>query len=244
MNLQNTTALVTGGAKRVGLSISLALARAGADVIIHYHNSESDARDAVKQIEALGRRAYLVRADLGDHEQIADMLTMIERECPPVNVLVNSASVFYPTPLPETSVLQWNENLDVNLRAPFLLAQSLGHKMVQRGRGKIVNITDCSIRRPYTNYAPYLVSKAGLMALTEVLALELAPQVQVNAVAPGTVLLPHNEAPGQREQSIRRAPLKKIGSPDDVAAMVLHLIENGDFMTGGYYAVDGGAGAR
>jgi NAD(P)-dependent dehydrogenase (short-subunit alcohol dehydrogenase family) len=244
MNLQNTTALVTGGANRVGLSISLALARAGADVIVHYHNSEAEARAAGAQIEALGRRAFLVRADVADAEQVQDMLTMIERECPPVDVLVNSASVFYATPLESATTEQWDENLNVNLRAPFLLAQSLGLKMVERGRGKIVNITDCSIRRPYLNYAPYLVSKTGLVALTEVLALELAPHVQVNAVAPGTVLLPESEVPGQREQSIRRAPLKRIGNPADVASMVVYLVEHGDFMTGGYYPVDGGAGSR
>jgi pteridine reductase len=244
MDLKNSTALVTGAAKRVGLAIAVALARAGANLIIHYHHSEADAHAAGEQIEALGRRVYLIRADLSDREQIADMLRFLELECPPVDILVNSASVYYSTPLSTTTLEQWNENIDVNLRAPFLLSQALGKKMVEHGRGKIINISDCAVRRPYRDFLAYIVSKAGLVSLTEMLALELAPQVQVNTVAPGTVLLPQSATAEELEQSIRRAPLKRLGSPEDVAAAVLYLIESGDFMTGGYYPVDGGAGIR
>lgn len=244
MDLQNTTALVTGGSQRVGLAIALALARAGCDIIVHYHRSRGEAIGAKAQIEALGKKAWLAQADLGEPDQIKKLIEEIGHGCPPVDILVNSASVYYQTPLEQTTVEQWDENLNVNLRAAFLLAQSLGQKMAERGRGKIINITDCAIRRPYRGFAPYLVSKAGLMALTEALALELAPGVQVNAVAPGTVLLPQNVTQAQHEQSIRRTPLMRIGAPEDVAATVLHLVQNGDFMTGGYYAVDGGAGTR
>ncbi|MGI8907296.1 MAG: SDR family NAD(P)-dependent oxidoreductase [Candidatus Sumerlaeaceae bacterium] len=244
MEMVNTTALVTGAAKRVGLSIALALARAGSNVILHYHRSHDEAVAAHKQIESLGRRAWLVEANLSDPQDIDRMLAAIAAGCPPVDILVNSASVYYRTPLGEATVAQWDDNVNVNLRAPFLLGKSLGRQMVLRGSGKIVNITDCAIRRPYRDFTPYIVSKAGLMALTESLALELAPHVQVNAVAPGTVLLPDNAPQEQYVQSLQRAPLKKIGSPGDVAAMVVYLVEHGDFMTGGYYSVDGGAGMR
>lgn len=244
MQLQNTTALVTGGAKRVGLSISLALARAGCDVVVHYHNSREEAESAAKQIEAFGRRAFLVQADLSHAAEINRLLTNVENVCPPIEILINSAAVYYSTPLAETTADQWDHTLNTNLRAPFLFARELGLKMAQRGRGKVINITDCAVRRPYRGFAPYLVSKAALVALTEVLALELAPYVQVNCIAPGTVLLPQDVTAEQQEQCIRRAPLKKIGSPEDVAQLALHLIECGDFMTGGYYPVDGGAGMR
>jgi pteridine reductase len=243
MELKNNWCLVTGGSKRVGLAISRALAEAGANLILHYRSSREQAESAAAELSSLGAEVRLVQADLGDAESVQRMLAELDGG-PTVDVLVNSASVYYPTPLAEVTLQQWNDNLHVNLQGPFLLSQHLGLKMVQRGRGRIVNIVDCNLRRPYRGFLPYLVSKAGLMSLTECLALELAPQVQVNAVAPGTVLLPPDATEEQRETSIRRSPLKRIGDPEDVARMVLHLVLHGDFMTGGYYAVDGGSGIR
>lgn len=243
MEMTDKWCLVTGGGKRVGLAISLALARAGANLLLHYRNSREEAEAAARQIEALGRKAQLIQADLAETASIEGMLRELTKG-PPVDVLVNSASVFYPAALTDTTLAQWEDNMNVNLRAPFLLSRELGLQMVARGAGKIISITDCSVRRPYRGYLPYLVSKAGLTALTECLALELAPAVQVNAVAPGTVLLPADAPEEQREQSIRRSPLKRLGTPEDVASMVLHLVQYGDFLTGGTYPVDGGSGIR
>lgn len=241
MELQGRTALVTGGARRVGREIARTLAREGCDLILHFRASRGEAEDAAREIRSLGRRCELVQADLADAGSVEAMLREIERCCPPVDVLVNSASVFYRAPLDEVTVDQWDDNLNVNLRAPFLLARSLGLAMKSRGAGKIINIADTAVRRPYKGYVPYLVSKAGLVALTEALALELAPEVQVNAVSPGTVLLPENAPAALEAGIVRRTPLGRIGTPQDVAWMVLHLVKHGDFMTGGNYLVDGGS---
>lgn len=241
MELSGRVALVTGAAKRVGREIALELARGGADVVVHYARSGDEAESVAEEIRAMGRQAWAAQADLADARALATMLDHLPAE---VDVLVNSASVFYPTPLETSRLDEWDHNIQVNLRAPFLLSQRLGLQMRGRGAGKIINIVDCSIRRPYREHLPYLVSKSALMAMTELLALELAPQVQVNAVAPGTVLLPPDASKEYEAQAIRRAPLKKLGSPCDVARMVRYLVEHGDWMTGGYYPVDGGAGMR
>jgi pteridine reductase len=170
------------------------------------------------------------------------MLEHLSAECPPVDILVNSASVFPRTPLADVTVEQWDEVHAVNLRAPFLLGRELGMAMAQRGWGKIINISDCAVNRPYKNYLPYLVSKAGLVSLTRVLALELAPHVQVNTIAPGTVLMPEGADGGLESLILAKTPLKRIGTPEDVAKLVRFLVEDGDFATGGFFAMDGGAG--
>jgi pteridine reductase len=241
MKLQGAVALVTGGARRVGREICLELARGGADVVVHYHRSAADAESLRRELEAAGRRCWLLCADLADIAAVEALLRQIG-ELAHVDIVINSASVFWRTPLEEVSVDQFDATVDVNLRAPFFIARELGLKMRAHGFGKIINIADAAIRRPYRNYAPYLISKAGIAALTETLALELAPEVQVNTVAPGTVLMPEDASAGMRDAIVRRTPLKRIGSPGDVAAIVRHLVENGDFTTGGFFAVDGGAG--
>lgn len=233
--------MVTGAAKRVGRAIALQLARAGANIFLHYHLSHSEAEQTAADIRSAGVKCLLFQADLADSDSIDAMLHAVHL-AGDVDVLVNSASVFYKTRINEITAQQWANNLDVNLRAPFLLSQKLGMQMKLRGSGKIINIVDCAIRRPYKNYLPYLVSKGGLVTLTEVLALELAPEVQVNCVAPGTVLLPENASDKMKEAVLRKSPLGRTGSPEDVAAMVLHLVKHGDFQTGGYHSVDGGAG--
>jgi pteridine reductase len=241
MNPTGKTALITGAAKRVGRAIALHLAHAGANIFLHYHNSESEAQATAAEIRATGVQCHLFQANLACEASIQQMLTALQHTGP-VDILVNSASVFYKTKLAEITQEHWSNNIDVNLRAPFLLSQALGAQMKARGAGKIINIVDCAVRRPYKNYLPYLVSKGGLLTLTEVLALELAPEVQVNCVAPGTVLLPENASDKMKEAALKKSIVGHTGSPEDVAAMVLHLVKHGDFQTGGYYPVDGGAG--
>lgn len=242
MNGEPKTALVTGGAKRVGAAIARALAHAGYDLIIHYNASQAEAEKTAADVRALGRKASLIQADFGSTEQVVRMLDTLDAEYPPVQVLVNAASVYYKTQLTSLKPHQWDQNLDVNLRAPFLLAQRLGLDMKRRGAGKIINISDSATRRPYRGFLPYLVSKSALNALTQVLALELAPEVQVNAIAPGTVLLPENASDALKAGIIRRTPLGIIGLPEDIAELVLFLVQKGTFITGGVYPVDGGSG--
>jgi pteridine reductase len=244
MDTLGSCALVTGASKRVGKAIALALTDAGCDIVIHFNTSLEEAESAAAEIRSRGRKAWLVQADLERGTDITAMIAELALKAPPIDILVNSASVYYKTPFAEIAEQQWDNNLQVNLKAPFLLSQALGLKMAERGQGKIINIADCSVRRLYKDHLPYLLSKAALVALTELLALELAPAVQVNTVAPGTVLLPSDSTESMRDQSVRRSLLKKIGTAEDVAALVLYLVQQGDFMTGGYYPVDGGAGIR
>lgn len=243
MELAGKTALVTGAARRVGREIAIHLARAGADVLVHYHRSHDDAESTAAEIRALGRTCTTLSADLGDADA-TELLAATALAAPggPPAVLVNSASVFPTTPLESLTTAQWDAVMAVNLRAPFQLARALGPAMAARGAGKIINIADGAIHRPYRRHLPYLVSKSALDAMTRVLALELAPAVQVNTVAPGTVLFADDQPPALREAIVRDTPLGRIGEPADVAAMVVHLVLHGDFITGAFVAVDGGVG--
>ncbi len=242
MNLAGKTALVTGAAKRVGRECALFLARAGADILLHYHRSEQAAEDTANEIRALGRKCTLLQANLCD---VAEVDTMAARaltahgEVPAV--LVNCASDFRRVKLGDIDVAaDWDAMLAVNLRAPFQLARTLGLAMAAGDGGKIINIADAAIQRPYKHHLPYLVSKAALEAMTRLLALELAPKVQVNCVAPGTVIFNDNQSPALRQAILDAIPLGHIGSPEDIARMVLYLAEHGDFITGAFLPVDGG----
>ncbi|MHC4470542.1 MAG: SDR family NAD(P)-dependent oxidoreductase [Planctomycetota bacterium] len=236
MELHGAKALVTGAALRVGREIALELARAGADLYVHYRSSEGPAEETALEIRALGRGATLVRGDLGraeDVERVAGCAI-------DADLLVNSASVFPRTPLAEVTVEQWDRIFDVNLRGPFFLARTIGLAMKERGRGVVVNIADWAGYRPYRGYLPYCMSKAGIIAMTHGLAKLLAPEVRVNAVAPGPVMLPDDMTEEERDVVIRGTPLGREGSPTDVAKAIRFLAEGSDFITGAVLTVDGG----
>lgn len=246
ISLTGKTALITGGAIRVGAVIAGRLAEAGVNLILHF-NSNADAATATAnslrgKFPAL--KILTVQGDLSDPEAIGAMISKIEREMPPVDILINSASVFYPTPLREVSLSDWNKIMDINLRAPFLLSQHFGFKMKEIGFGRVINILDCNIKRHYRSFAPYLVSKNALAALTEILAIELGPEVTVNGVAPGTVLVPDGSSPEYKDLALKRVLTGNHGAPEDVANMVAFLLEYGKFITGSIHYVDGGASIR
>jgi pteridine reductase len=243
VEIHGTRALVTGAARRVGRVIALELARAGADIVLHHHRSEAEALATAREIRALGRACELVRADLADGDGVAGLARMAE-DGGPVDILVNCAAVFPRTPLVETTAEKWDAVMAVNLRAPFLLARALGMAMRARGRGVIVNIGDAGAARPYPDHLPYLVSKAALEAMTRVLALELAPQVRVNTIAPGTVLWNDAHPPAWEKAAQHRTLLDRLGTPEEVAATVIHLVRHGDFTTGSTFTIDGGAGVK
>jgi NAD(P)-dependent dehydrogenase (short-subunit alcohol dehydrogenase family) len=240
MDVRAKTVLVTGGAKRVGRAICDVFADRGANVVIHYNRSEEEARTAVADLAARGVQALALRADLAVGAEAVALVGEAERRLGGVDVLVNSASVYFRTPLATLDEADWDRTLDTNLKGPFLCALHCGRAMQRRGAGKIVNIGDWAGIRPYDDYLPYCVSKAGIIALTKGLAKALAPQVQVNCVAPGPVLLPEDFTEEERRKVIQATPLKRLGSPEDVARTVLFLVEGTDFVTGATYLVDGG----
>lgn len=239
MDLNGKVALVTGGARRVGRALSLALARAGADVVVNYFQSAEAAEQTVADIVALGRRAIAIHGDVASKE-VADMLVRRTAETfGRLDVLVNNASTFETAPLLAITEEEWDRVLAVNLKGPFLLSQAAAPLLRRDGGGVIVNIADLSAFQPWPSYAHHSVSKAGLVHLTRVLALALAPDIRANCIAPGTVLPPEGYTEEELLQSIARAPLKKIGDPDDVARALLYLVES-DFVTGEVVVVDGG----
>ncbi|MCX7718895.1 MAG: SDR family oxidoreductase [Candidatus Sumerlaeaceae bacterium] len=244
VSLAGRVALVTGAAQRVGRQIALHLAQAGAAIVVHYHRSADAAERTAADVRALGVPCWLARADLAHEEEVRGLLDRLAALCPPVDILINNASVFYATPLDSDAAQRWDAIMAVNLRAPFLLAGRLGPDMARRGWGRIVNIGDCSTRRPYKHYLPYLVSKAALLAATRCLAVELAPSVTVNAVSPGIVLPPSDGSPDYEERMRRTTLLQRLGTPEDVARAVVFLVRDAPFTTGAEYVVDGGASVR
>ena len=240
MELRGRAALVTGAARRVGQAIALAMADRGMDIAVHYNRSASEARATVEAIERLGRRAVAVRADLAQEEEVEALADRAVQAFGKIDVLVNSAALFYRTPLEKLTAQDWEQFLRVNLTGPFLLARRLGLQMRRRGEGKIVNVADVAGIAPWADFLPYSVSKGALITVTQGLAKALAPEVQVNAVAPGTVLLPEEYGDKEREAIVRATPLKRIGDPVDVAKTVLFLLEGSDFITGQVIVVDGG----
>jgi NAD(P)-dependent dehydrogenase (short-subunit alcohol dehydrogenase family) len=240
MELQGRTALITGGAKRVGRAVVLELARHGANVVVHCRHSRAAAERTCAAARALGVGAAVVNGDLGLKRDAERIAVEARAAFGSVDVLVNNASVFAPTPLETLTAETWERTLSVNLTGPSVLALQLGRWMRDSDGGCIVNIADWAALRPYREFLPYCVSKAGLVALTHGLARALAPRVRVHCVAPGPVLPPENYTDAERAALARVTPLGRLGTPEAVAHMVRFLVAEADFSTGGVYLVDGG----
>ena len=240
MDIQGKTALVTGAAKRVGRQIALELAKRGAKAIgLHYRSSELEAKKTAEEIRALGAACDLFKADLSEGAPTLKMAEKAWANFGSIDILVNSASLFYKTPIGGVTESDWDKLVDANLKGPFLLSKEIGNRMAQMKGGKIINIADWSGLRPYKDYGPYCVSKAGLIGLTKTLARDLAPKVQSNAVAPGPVLAPPDLTEKEKESIARSTALGRWGHPSDIAYAVCFLIEN-DFINGTVLVVDGG----
>ena len=239
MAQETPLAVVTGAAHRIGLAIALELARQGYAIGMHYHRSAEQAEPASEQVRALGVPVYPLPADLSDPAQVEDLFLRIANLNHPLKVLVNSAAVMPHGDLREMPVEEWDTTLDLNLRAPWLCAKEAARRMEQGGC--IVNISDTGANKLWTTYPAYTVSKSALETLTRLLAKALAPQVRVNAVAPG-LILPSADVPDEVWQRlVDRLPLKTAGSPEDVARAVLFFVQN-PYITGQILAVDGGYG--
>ncbi|MBR9990197.1 MAG: SDR family oxidoreductase [Gemmatimonadetes bacterium] len=236
METAGRIALVTGGARRVGRALSLALAEAGCDVVINYNESADEAVATASDIERLGRRALAVQADVSRSDDIARLVRETERTFGRLDILVNNASLFERAPVADISEDDWDRVLGVNLRGPFFLSQAAAPLMRCDGGGLIVNIVDLSALQPWPSFAHHAVSKAGLLHLTRVLARALAPDIRVNAIAPGTVLPPENT---EGEDGSERRVIERSGNTDDVTRALLYLVRS-DFVTGENLIVDGG----
>ncbi len=246
MELRDKIALVTGSARRVGKAIALALAREGMDVLVHYGHAEEEARETVAEIQALGVRTLAFQADLHDPEQIAALFAALEAEFGRLDVLVNSAANFVRQPFEEGTVQTWKDVMQVNLRAPYLCTQHAARLMRRTFRpagqpAAVINITDLIGLRPRRNFTLHGISKAGLIHLTRAAALELGPDVRVNAVAPGLILPPSYMAPDSPLWTAMgaRVPLQHVGNPQHVAQTVIFLAQH-DYITGAVIPVDGG----
>jgi pteridine reductase len=191
-------------------------------------------------LEAFGKKSLAIRADVSRAAEVTTAVGRVVETFGRIDILVNNAAVFPRTPWAALDEAAWDGVIDTNLKGSFLVAKAAGDRMKAQGSGKIVNIADWAGERPYRDYLPYCISKAGVIALTKALALELAPDVQVNAVAPGPVMLPDDMSAQERAAVVAATPLRRIGSPDDIANAVLFLLEGSDFITGAVLPVDGG----
>ena len=240
MQLKNSIILITGSAGRIGKTTAMLLARNGAQIVLHYHSQKAKARETAGEIAAIGKQPLIVNGDLSLAETWMNIKEKILLEFGKINVLVNNSAIFYRTPFLNSTETQWDHFMSVNLKSVYLGSKILGEVMYQQKRGKIINLADVAGETIWENYIPYSVSKAGVIALTKGLAKALAPHVTVNAVSPGAVLLPDDYSEKQESYLIETTPLKRIGSPEDIAQTILFLIEGSDFITGNIVKVDGG----
>lgn len=241
MDCTGKVALVTGAAVRVGRAIALELARAGCDLAIHYRSSGHQAEKLAAEIHAIGRRVKTIPADLADAASCEAVVDHAVASLGRLDILVNNAAIFPKSPLEQASASAWQKVLNVNLVAPALLARRAAPVMRRAGEGRIVNLIDILADRPVKNFGPYCASKAALATLTRTLALELAPQITVNGIAPGIAMFPENYDAELRQRLIDRVPLKREGTPEEIARLVRFLVAEGDYITGQIIALDGGS---
>ncbi len=239
MDLKNKTALVTGCAVRLGRAISLELSSAGCAIIGHYHSSREEAGTLKDEITRSGGHIELLRADLSDSAERESFIQRVNALPRPPDILVNSAAIFFPTPLASASEEEWDRLMDINLKTLFFLARTFGLQMKKRGAGRIINIGDTAWRAPWADYIPYLITKGGVNTLTRGLARALAPNVLVNCINPGPVLMPGDYSPAQIDKALERTLLQREGSAEDIARAVRFLAE-ADYITGASIPVDGG----
>ena len=235
--LLNQVALVTGSGKRLGREVALGLAERGADVVIHYRSSADDARKVVAEVEKMGRRSFAIQAELDNVGQIRALFESVAAQLGRLDILVNSAASFVETEFAETTEKEWSASLDTNLKAPFFCSQAAAPLLKKTG-GCIINFADVGGILGWTGYIPHSISKAGVIMLTRCLAKELAPEVRVNALAPGTITLP-DDAPMLEANFIQQAPLERSGRPADIVDAVVYLA-TAKFVTGHTLVIDGG----
>jgi NAD(P)-dependent dehydrogenase (short-subunit alcohol dehydrogenase family) len=235
----NQVVFITGASKRLGREIALFFANHGMRTALHYRHSKKEALQLAEQINrARPGTARAFQADLNDVRQIKKIVAEAGKYFKKIDILINNASIYEKNQFGKTTLDDWDRHLNANLRAPFFLAQEVIPWM--KKEGQIINIADWAGLRPYADFIPYCVSKAGLLCLNTALAKALAPRIRVNAILPGPILLPEKSSPRFKRAVIEATPLKRIGAPKDIVKAVAFLVESGSFMTGAQISVDGG----
>jgi 3-oxoacyl-[acyl-carrier protein] reductase len=241
MSENRKTALVTGGGRRLGREISLALAKAGYDIMVNYFQSEGAAQKTASEIKALGRKAFTYGADVSNSDQVHGMIKKTLDHFGSIDLLVNNAAIFSQIPFEKLTEAVWDKTVDTNLKGTFLCAREVGGHMMHRRSGAIINIASLGGIQPWADEIPYSVSKAGVIMLTKCLAKGLAPYVRVNAIAPGFIDMPdpilEKVVP---LPPLTKIPLKRYGKPEEISDLVVYLATKGDYITGQVLSVDGG----
>ena len=239
--LKGQWALITGAARRIGATLARTLHSHGANVVVHFGSSSADADALVAELNAQrAGSALAAQADLRETGTLEAFVADIAAQTGRLDVLLNNASTFYPTPLEDLTESQWDDLIGTNLKAPLFLAKA-ATPFLQESGGQIVNIVDIHAQRPLKNHPVYGPAKAGLAMLTRSLAKDLAPEVRVNGVSPGAILWPEDGMSDKAEQSIlKQVPLKRMGEPEDIARTILFLVKDAPYITGQIIAVDGG----
>jgi 3-oxoacyl-[acyl-carrier protein] reductase len=233
-------ALVTGGGKRLGRYIALALGRSGFTLVVNYYQSREGALKTVSMLRAIGAEAISVQADITKQREVARMVDKAMGKFGRVDVLVNNSAIFSERSLNRTSDDDWNTTLDINLKSVFLCSKAVAPIMLKQKNGVIINIASLGGIQAWKDHLPYSVSKAGVVMLTKILAKSLAPCIRVNGVAPGTIIMKGEESDSVRHIHSRRIPLKTYGRPEDITDMVVFLATKGKYITGQTIVIDGG----
>jgi pteridine reductase len=238
--MSNRTVVITGAARRIGSAIACELHQLGMDVIVHYHHSAAAARALVQKLNAQRPdSAHAMAADLDSTDACVALIKKAHAVNNRLDVLVNNAAVFYPTPLMELNDAVWDEFINVNLKAPLFLSQAAVPALT-RSSGCIINIADIHADRPLKNYALYSISKAGLIMLTRSLARELGPTIRVNAISPGAILWPEDLGDETRKKILTRTAMKRAGTVEDITRAVRYLVVDANYTTGEVLVIDGG----
>lgn len=240
MDLSGRTAIVTGGARRIGRALVLALAGAGCDIVLHYNGSHDAAQQTAAEARALGARVIVHQLDLSRVEALGLLAAVAADSLSPASILVNNASGFAKDTLADLSLESWSSTFQISLRAPVFLTQAFARALPPAEQGAVINITDWRVERPYKTHFSYTLAKAGLDAFTRTAALHLAPRIRVNAIALGAMLPPPDRDQAYLDAIVARLPLKRAGSIEVVADTMLYLLQN-DFITGEIVRLDGGA---
>ncbi|MDI6766683.1 MAG: SDR family oxidoreductase [Bacteroidota bacterium] len=237
---KNKVAIITGGGKRLGQAIAIALAENGFTVVVNYNKSVSGAKQTINQIKAIGGRAFAVKADISKKTHVQRMVNIALQRFGRIDLLVNNSSVFIESPLNRTSEKIWDTTIDINLKGTFLCSQTVAPIMLKQKSGCIINIASLGGLQAWTQHLPYSISKAGVIMLTKILAKTLAPHIQVNAIAPGTIQFKNEEDLKKKHLPKNNIPLEKYGKPSDITDLVVYLATKSEYITGQVFAIDGG----